>query len=286
LTRRWHFTGPLRVNVCLDARCERHFGNSPVQVPYRIKVLPGLKLLGAPPTIALGGAFGAAAPSWAGDIQVPAGAAQPSLSLEWGNSSGPFWGPQFASNLFDLRTAGSRLTVVGQPAPVGELLAFLRLQTTATTSKGRTVALGQDYTLQYTVTGAPELQVLYGPGALQFALPAGSTANTPVQRVTSLVNTGFRIDTFTRVEYLPPGPSGNADAAGFSWLRAGNWGSLLQGYEVGADLYARACPDSVDLVGPPVCLPPGRYEARVYPKRVVTADEIALPLSVTLTVGP
>lgn len=77
LTVAGHFTGTLRVLVCLDATCQSQLKGSPLTLPYDVTVLPGLAV--STHAVAVTARFGDQPPQGALTLALPPNASAPSL---------------------------------------------------------------------------------------------------------------------------------------------------------------------------------------------------------------
>jgi hypothetical protein len=254
-TRVGTFQGNLKVNVCLDAECRQPFGGSPFAVPYKLKVLPGLKIAEAG-NIALNWKFGEPLPTWRSDVTLPAGAT--------GFGSAVFKrGFQILSSVAAASNDARAVTVQASPTHVAVHDLDLYLEAVGTTSTGRKVTLSERRALTYTITPPDKPTVVYTPSTA--TLVRSSTAPENFGSVVNLV--APQAEPFyvsTRVEYLNATNGGVDDAKGFRWLDMGAVSSVVNGSELVVRTEAWYRLDVQCQMSGPRCMPPGVYVARVF----------------------
>lgn len=249
------FQGNLKVNVCLDADCRQPFGGSPFSVPYKLKVLPGLKITQAG-NIALNWKFGEPLPTWRSDVTLPAGAT--------GFGSTVFRrGSQIVSSVAEARNDARTVTVQASPTQVSVRDLDLYVEALATTSTGRRVTLSERRALTYTITAPDKPMVVYTPSTANLVRSSTTPENFgSVVKMVPAQAEPFYVS--TRVEYLNAANGGVDDAKGFRWLDMGAVSSGAGGSELLAHTEAWYSLNVQCQLSGPRCMAPGVYVARVF----------------------
>lgn len=261
--RQGSYRRPLRVNVCLDAPCQRHLGGSPFEVPLQIDVLPGLRLGGTSPLV----------------IDLPFGAPPPEVTV-------PLSAPANATSLYpstsqpDILTAQMQdplaLLLRMQLLPVGSYPQTVRVITTAMLD-GRLRSLEATLPVTLNIQPTAGVSAIWAPASVALSTVAGQIMSTDA---TVLAADGARY-VASRVEYLPASADGNADAGGIQWLRASV--NTAPNQPLGRST-VWPFTDACELPPSTRCLAPGRYDALIFMRTIGELE--SLPLRVTVTVRP
>jgi hypothetical protein len=269
------FRGSLTINVCTDAQCTSPFRGSPFQVPYRVKVVPGLRLASTG-AIALDSTFGGPQATWTSQVQLPGGAADFNAGLGLGKNGNE---PSYAMSMS--RDATS-ISLQGRAAPVGEHQATLAISAYGVTSTGRRVVLTISPDVVHRVAATRGITMSFSPA--QAMLSAGSGSGWKTSEYVSALSEDGQLYYPGRVEYLPPGTSGNLAAGNVNWLRITPIFVSTSGAERYTTKYLlEVTPEC--LVSLPKCLPVGAYQAQVFP-RTNAGVESRQPVSITLSMEP
>jgi hypothetical protein len=274
------YRGPLRVNVCLDAACTRPFLGSPIEVPYQIDVLPGIRVGDASP-IQISTSFGRAPDVVTVPVSLPTGMqffsafaiAPPPATL---NDRVAVTAVQGSSPAVQLQ---------GLPLPVGSYALTLNVSGGLLVD-GLGYSLSRDVPVIYTVAAEPGVFGVMTPSSLALrvgsALPGQELAGAEVQL---LAADGRRYSQVSRIEYQPPGPGGNLDAGARAWLEFIVPFDGSNSATTRVQFLARACRAQASPSDPTACLATGRYDALVYFK-TDTGTEYPTALPVSLAVDP
>lgn len=275
------FRGTIGINVCLDAQCTQRLGGSPVQVPYQVKVLQGLRFSQSGP-LALAAQFPIGSSPVVTDVVMPAGTStfRTELGLDFTNLVD-------GQLLATLSTTNQTITVTGRSAPVKAYKFPLNVSATAVNSRGRAVQLTASRDIAYTVTGPAALEVRYSPDPLTLSMAYGVASASDEVVVQTIASTGQVFFYPRRIDYVPAGVSGNLDAQGVPWLSvspSGNTGISTTNFFGGQmALVAVSCGSRTVAPFDYFCLAPGQYEALVY-ARSSSQEDSPRPLKVSLTV--
>ena len=271
------FRGNLTVSVCLDAACANPFLGSPFQIPYHVKVLPGLRV--TPPTaLGLASGFGDIPSDATAQIQLPSGAADFVAIL--GMAPGGV-DPSYAMSIAHTPTS---LTLQGRLAPVGTHSGLISVFAIGITSTGRQAQLSATLGATHAVAPVAGRSMAYSPPQVDLSTGSGSGWHTQ-EFVSVVAADGGQYQGAPRVEYLPGGSNGFHSAGSVQWL-----GLTLIGSGFGLAGPERYTVKYLLEVAPPClvsnsCLPVGPYQALLYP-RTTASVESPQPLSVVLTIHP
>ena len=261
------FSGAVTVNVCLDAQCATTLKGSPFQVPYRVKVLPGLRFNRS--TIALQAAFGSEPAPVSVDVVLPAGATD--FDVRMGAIVGKRGWLDTVMRT-DKRTNSFVVSAGLAPVAAYDTIAFVSAQ--GTTSKGRRVYLEASPKVTYSVSATPNHTLISEPA--QIVLSNDNSYIGDVQWVNVIAAEDTVYTAAPRIEYLPADGKGVLSAGSVTWLQANPSGNVPFGtvrQEVKFET-KQGCGRTSR------CLPPGKYQARVY-LRTPAGDENPEPLLVT-----
>ncbi len=272
------YRGPLRVNVCLDAACTRPFLGSPIEVPYQIDVLPGIRVDAASP-IQITTSFGRVPDVVTVPVSLPTGMqffaasaiAPPPATLN----------DRVAATV--LQGSSPAVQLQGLPMPVGSYTLTLNVSGGLMVG-GQGFSLNRDVPVIYTVTEAPGVFGLMTPSNLALrvgsALPGQELAVADFQL---LAANGQRYSQVSRIEYQPPVPGGNLDAGSRTWLEFIVPFDGSNSATTRVQFLARACRAQASPSDPTACLATGRYDALVYFKTDAgTEFPTALPVSLVV----
>jgi hypothetical protein len=264
------FSGVVTVNVCLDAQCATPLNGSPFQVPYRVKVLPGLRF--NPSTIALQAAFGSVPAPVAVDVVLPAGATDFDVRM------GAIVGKRgWLDTVMRSDKRANSVVVSAGLAPVGAYDTIALVSAQGTTSKGRRVYLEASPKVTYRVSASPNHTLISEPAQIVLSNDQRSGAIGDIQWVNVIAADDTVYTAAPRIEYLPADGQGVLSAGSVAWLQATPWGEVPFG-----TVRQRVALETKQGCGRGAsrCLPPGTYQARVY-LRTPAGDENPEPLLVT-----
>lgn len=272
------YRGPLRVNVCLDAACTRPFLGSPIVVPYQIDVLPGIQVTASSP-VRIDTTFGRVPGPVSLPVQLPAGV-QAFSAFIGGAAAVPLAPPVKATAI---EVPGPEVQLQGQLAPVGTYALNLNVSGSATVG-GRSYSLNRNVPVTYTVAADPGVSGLLTPASLAMRVGSASPGQElAVADVQLLAADGQRYNQINRIEYLPPGPSGNLDAGARKWLEFIVPFDGSNSATTRVQFLARACRLPALPPNPAECLASGRYDALVYFQTGAgTLYPTALPVSLAV----
>lgn len=267
------YRNPLRLNVCLDAACQRPFAGSPYLVSMQVDVLPGLSFAGATPRV----------------IDLPFGAPVTQVSLPvnlpaevnfWDFTLTPPAGIPW-STMTARKADNTTLELQVERLPVGRYTHSLQVRATAVLDGG-SYALGGTLPIEVNILASGQ-QAAWSPGSAALRVTTSPIANSVDTFNAFLIAADGRIySELSRVEYLPAGPSGNLDAGSIQWLSLGTGGnSAAFGAQTLVGGTTNGC-HAPTVISP--CLPPGRYDARLWMKDLAGLEQ-PVPLPVTLTVA-
>jgi hypothetical protein len=247
--------GEFKLHVCLDAACHRPLAGSPIRIPYRVEVLPGIRV--NPEIVEVTLPFGTIPEPIALEVTMPKGgrlleATAPTPgAVEWAS--------------IDTTASGPTRTVTLRLAPAGigvhEETARLRVDHHFQTLD----RFEKEVLVRYTVTPAPEVLHVFWPSAAKYQL--NSNGSTPRLTLPSrlLLAPGVTAQ-FSGVEYLSQPDSAANHPQANAW-----WDQDVQ--------FPMICGGRFEHR---TCLPPGTYTARVRYALVKdgTTHTVHLPLIV------
>lgn len=270
-TQTGDFRSEIRVDVCMDAECRQPFAGSPIKVPYRVKILPGLRIV-QQGDINLSTKFGDPLPNWRSAVSLPAGVTKFDAAIF--NR-----GFRVLNNSVEVKKEADALTVQARPAHATSYRLDLYVEAQAQTSSGRKVALSETRPITYTTTAPDRPTVVFTPASGRMVRTPtsldfpGSGNDAGAVQMMSPDATPYYVA--ARVEYLDASNGGLDDAKNYPWLDlrsigyANDTSSTLFPTTFRYSLYA-GCSGMAGAA----CMPPGSYLAKVI---LLTADNTPAP---------
>lgn len=243
------YEGTVKVHGCLDANCSMELRNSPVSMPYKVKVLPTLSV--AQQAITVTAPFG----------QVPAPQTiqvnLPKAGVQWLASNSTTYAGQRnlvtpTSSPSDPASATGQLSLTFDAAPPGTYVEQVTVATNLSAVLGYgSVSMARKITVTYTVTPDATLDYSFTPAAGVVTRVQGVlNGTTPIFR-NAVANTDITLR-WQGIEYLSNPPEADGHPLRNGWLleSATSFSNVI-------DSNAQACDQFY------TCLPPGVYTARV-----------------------
>lgn len=260
------YANSMRIFACLDAACNSQLGNSPYSVPYKITMLPGLKL--SPDTASFSTLFGAVPAPTRLSVQLPQGTSSWDL---FANPSSPTLSVAKAAD------GSASIDVIPTLATPGVYAASYSIQATLPNpdNPGTSLILAKQLTISYTVQPNPDLTIAFNPSGAAYQL----TLNDPQQKY-AMVGMLSQEGTISRTGavYLsaPAAAAGNPNAS--QWLNASLMGSAMNEY------WVIPCGTNPTAL---TCLPIGTYTAVIRFKHSSgTGVQTDVDYPVQMTISP
>lgn len=255
------YTGNLRIFVCLDTACKEPLGNTPLTVPYDIRVVDGLRVDTSMLTIEV--PFGTVPNQIVRDVYWP------SSSKGWESMLGSIVDPNRPANLIDWAESATvstspQLKLNVAPMKPGSFDTKVHISADVPLSFGGKNTLTTSFTVRYTVLPNPALDAFFFPARLDITLPRQAGARA--YRYDLVENTDVT-SSFIGVEYLSA---------------AGTTGPVNAWWQEAATPLVATCTGTVSAAN---CLTPGVYTAQLRHRvtSVAGAREVLLPISLTVT---
>lgn len=258
----------LRIIACLDAACNSQLGNSPYSLPYKITILPGLKL--SPETVSFATLFGVTPTPVRVNVQVPQGA-----------TSWDLFSYNGSQNLSVVKAADGSASIDVTPSLTtpGVYSATYSVQTTLPNpvNPGSSLIMQKQLNVRYDVQPNAAVVMAFSPAIATYQLKL----NDPQQKQEFA---GFSIalqdGSYSRtgaVYVSAPAEAANHPNVG-QWLSANLAGSAANQYSIipcGTD------PSALN------CLPAGTYSAAIRFKHTSsTGIETDVDYPIQMTISP
>ena len=204
--------GSLKIHVALDANLSQPLGNSPLQVPYDVMVLPGLSV--GQQTLAVNAIFGDTTAARTIPVSLPA-----SVTTWAVQNITPYYPQPFVWSPSIVKGPGDAVSLSLYPAPPGTYNYTFRVTASAQPPGGALHEYGKDIAVTYTI--APNTGVDYAV-APQPSLQAVVKYGDPLTKQFSYMiipNTAAGVtDTLLGgIEYLANPPTANSNPIVNQW---------------------------------------------------------------------
>lgn len=150
------YKGNLKIHVALDANLSQPLGNSPLQVPYDVTVLPGLTV--SQKTLAVDAVFGDPTAARTIPVSLPASVTTWAVQNTTPYNPQPFvWSPSI------VKGPGDAVSLSLYPAPPGTYSYTFRVTASAQPPGGTLQEYGKDITVTYTIARDDEVNCAVTP---------------------------------------------------------------------------------------------------------------------------